>query len=114
MPFRNWFKTDHIHEDLMFMPLSALTGAGLNTRVPKKTCPWYDGPSLLEYLDDMKTLERKLKAPFMMPIISKYRVYCCSQISSVPVRLSNSAYLTSVHCRIWELLLKAKLNPGLS
>lgn len=59
----------------MFMPLSALTGAGLNKRVPKNICPWYDGPSLLEYLDDMKTLERKLKAPFMMPIISKYRVY---------------------------------------
>lgn len=59
----------------MFMPLSALTGAGLNTRIPKSICPWYDGPSLLEYLDDMKALERRLKAPFMMPIISKYRVY---------------------------------------
>ncbi|KAH8154102.1 uncharacterized protein LAJ45_01869 [Morchella importuna] len=59
--------------DLFFMPLSALTGAGLNTRVPKELCPWYDGPSLLEYLDNMKTLERKLKAPFMMPISSKYK-----------------------------------------
>jgi len=58
---------------LMFMPLSALTGAGLKTRVPKDLCPWYGGPSLLEYLDNMKTLERKLKTPFMMPISGKYK-----------------------------------------
>jgi len=58
----------------MFMPLSALTGAGLKTRVSKDICPWYEGPSLLEYLDNMKTLERKLKTPFMMPISGKYKV----------------------------------------
>ncbi|KAF8465908.1 P-loop containing nucleoside triphosphate hydrolase protein [Kalaharituber pfeilii] len=59
--------------DLMFMPISALTGIGLKDRIPKSVCPWYDGPSLLEYLDNMKTLERKLKAPFMMPISAKYK-----------------------------------------
>ncbi|KAG0639446.1 P-loop containing nucleoside triphosphate hydrolase protein [Tuber brumale] len=59
--------------DLMFMPLSALTGANLKTRAPKDVCPWYTGPSLLEYLDNMKTLERKLKTPFMMPISGKYK-----------------------------------------
>jgi len=55
------------------MPLSALTGLGLKERVPKETCPWYDGPSLLEYLDNMKALDRKVKAPFMMPIATKYK-----------------------------------------
>lgn len=35
--------------------------------------PFYDGPSLLEYLDNMTTLERKVNAPFMMPINGKYR-----------------------------------------
>ncbi|KAI9818811.1 MAG: translation termination factor GTPase eRF3 [Pycnora praestabilis] len=59
--------------DLMFMPISAQTTVGIKDRVPKKLAPWYDGPSLLEYLDDMKTLERKVKAPFMMPINGKYR-----------------------------------------
>ncbi|CAZ83323.1 unnamed protein product [Tuber melanosporum] len=59
--------------DLMFMPLSALTGANLKTRVAEDVCPWYSGPSLLEYLDNMKTLERKLKTPFMMPISGKYK-----------------------------------------
>ncbi|TGZ83208.1 hypothetical protein EX30DRAFT_317236 [Ascodesmis nigricans] len=59
--------------DLTFMPLSALTGFGLKERVDPKVCPWYSGPSLLEHLDNMETLERKLKAPFMMPISSKYK-----------------------------------------
>lgn len=40
--------------DLTFMPISAQTTVGIKNRVPKDLCPWYDGPSLLEYLDDMK------------------------------------------------------------
>lgn len=59
--------------DLMFMPISAQTTVGIKNRVPKDLAPWYDGPALLEYLDNMKTLERKVNAPFMMPISAKYR-----------------------------------------
>jgi translation elongation factor EF-1alpha len=58
----------------MIMPISAQTSVGLKDRVPKKLAPWWDGPSLLEYLDGMQTLERKVKAPFMMPINGKYKV----------------------------------------
>ena len=59
--------------DIEFMPLSAQTTTGIKSRVPKDLAPWHVGPSLLEYLDDMKTLERKVNAPFMMPIAAKYR-----------------------------------------
>ena len=59
--------------DLTFMPISAQTTVGIKDRVPKDLAPWYDGPSLLEFLDDMQTLERKVNAPFMMPITAKYR-----------------------------------------
>lgn len=59
--------------DLTFMPISAQAGVGIKDRVPKSIASWFDGPSLLEYLDDMKTLERKVNAPFMMPINGKYR-----------------------------------------
>jgi len=62
-----------IGTDVMFMPLSALTGYGLKHRIPKGVADWYQGPSLLEYLDNMKGLERKLRAPFMMPISGKYK-----------------------------------------
>ncbi|KAL8945978.1 MAG: hypothetical protein Q9222_007563 [Ikaeria aurantiellina] len=59
--------------DLMFMPISAQTTVGIKDRVPKSLAPWYDGPSLLEYLDNLKSLERKINAPFMMPINGKYK-----------------------------------------
>lgn len=59
--------------DLTFMPVAAQQTMGIKTRVPKEAAPWYDGPSLLEHLDSMQTLERKLHAPFMMPIAAKYR-----------------------------------------
>jgi peptide chain release factor subunit 3 len=59
--------------DIAFMPISAQTTIGIKNRVPTDICPWYGGPSLLEYLDSMQTLERKVNAPFMMPISAKYR-----------------------------------------
>ncbi len=59
--------------DITFMPISAQTAVGIKDRVPKKLAPWYDGPSLLEYLDNLQSLERKVNAPFMMPVNGKYR-----------------------------------------
>jgi len=56
-----------------FMPISAQTGLGVKDRVPKNVINWYNGPSLLEFLDGMAKLERNLNAPFMMPIGAKYR-----------------------------------------
>ncbi|KAH8711879.1 P-loop containing nucleoside triphosphate hydrolase protein [Phaeosphaeriaceae sp. PMI808] len=59
--------------DISMMPVSAQTFTGIKERVPGDLAPWYGGPSLLEYLDGMQALERKLNAPFMMPIAAKYK-----------------------------------------
>ena len=59
--------------DIHFMPLSGFSGSNIKDRDPKN-CPWYDGPSLLEYLDNFKTTDRKLTAPLMLPITEKYKV----------------------------------------
>ncbi|KAI5369362.1 Putative translation protein, beta-barrel domain superfamily [Septoria linicola] len=59
--------------DLTFLPVSAQTTVGIKDRVPKDLAPWNDQPSLLEFLDNMQSLDRKLSAPFMMPIAAKYR-----------------------------------------
>ncbi|QEU61048.1 Sup35 [Kluyveromyces lactis] len=63
----------NVKEDVIFMPVSGYTGAGLKERVDPKDCPWYTGPSLLEYLDNMKTTDRHINAPFMLPIASKMK-----------------------------------------
>ncbi|CAG8577454.1 5578_t:CDS:10, partial [Dentiscutata heterogama] len=59
--------------DIEFMPVSAFTGANLRDRLSEEVCSWYRGPSLLEYLDNMKALDRNLNAPLMMPITEKYK-----------------------------------------
>ncbi|CAO0796335.1 unnamed protein product [Mucor circinelloides] len=58
--------------DIHFMPLSGFSGANIKDR-DTKVCPWYDGPSLLEFLDNYKTTDRKLNAPLMIPISEKYK-----------------------------------------
>lgn len=60
-------------EDILCMPVSGFTGAGLKERVDPKECPWYKGPSLLEYLDNMDHLDRKINGPFMLPIAGKMK-----------------------------------------
>merc|ERR1711977_9549 len=63
----------NLKTDVFFMPIAAQSFIGLKDRIPDGICPWYSGPSLLEYLDNMTSLERKVKAPFMMPVNGKYR-----------------------------------------
>ncbi|PSS03489.1 P-loop containing nucleoside triphosphate hydrolase protein [Coniella lustricola] len=63
----------NLKTDVFFMPIAAQSLMGIKDRIPDGVCPWYSGPSLLEYLDNMQALERKLNAPFMMAIAGKYR-----------------------------------------
>ena len=60
-------------DDIIFMPVSGYTGAGIKDRVNPKDCPWYSGPSLLEFLDNMKTMQRHINGPFMLPISGKMK-----------------------------------------
>ncbi|KAI4598166.1 translation termination factor GTPase eRF3 [Pestalotiopsis sp. 9143b] len=63
----------NLKTDVFFMPIAAQQLMGIKDRIPKDVCSFYEGPSLLEYLDNMSTMERKLNAPFMMPVAAKYR-----------------------------------------
>ena len=42
-----------VRKDCYFLPMAGLTGENLLDRVSKEMCPWYDGPSLLELLDEI-------------------------------------------------------------
>ncbi|KAI1631452.1 hypothetical protein F4809DRAFT_632302 [Biscogniauxia mediterranea] len=63
----------NLKTDVFFMPIAAQQTMGIKDRIPSDLCPWYNGPSLLEYLDNMQALERKVNAPFMMAVSGKYR-----------------------------------------
>ncbi|KIR52622.1 translation elongation factor Tu [Cryptococcus gattii Ru294] len=58
--------------DITFIPVSAQIGENMKDRIDKKTAPWWDGPSLLEHLDNMEIMDRNINAPFMLPISEKY------------------------------------------
>ncbi|KAI1129896.1 P-loop containing nucleoside triphosphate hydrolase protein [Nemania abortiva] len=59
--------------DVFYMPIAAQQLLNIKDRLPAGVAPFYDGPSLLEYLDSMQSLERKVNAPFMMAVAGKYR-----------------------------------------
>ncbi|KAI0092052.1 eukaryotic polypeptide chain release factor 3 [Irpex rosettiformis] len=59
--------------DVIFIPVSAYTGANLKDSVSKSVCPWWDGPSLLGRLNSMPMVDRKLNGPLMIPVSEKYK-----------------------------------------
>ncbi|KAH7319706.1 P-loop containing nucleoside triphosphate hydrolase protein [Stachybotrys elegans] len=63
----------NLKTDVFFIPVAAQQSMNIKDRIPEGVAPWWTGPSLLEYLDSMKALERKVNAPFMMPVNAKYR-----------------------------------------
>lgn len=63
----------HVKTDIYWIPVSAYTGANLKDRVEKSVCGWWDGPSLLEHLDKMPMVDRKMNSPVMIPISEKYK-----------------------------------------
>ncbi|KAI9451768.1 eukaryotic polypeptide chain release factor 3 [Lactarius psammicola] len=63
----------HVKTDISWVPVSAYTGANLKDRVEKSVCAWWDGPSLLEHLDKLPMVDRKMNSPVMIPISEKYK-----------------------------------------
>jgi peptide chain release factor subunit 3 len=81
----------HVKTDVSWLPVSAYTGANLKERVSKSVCSWWEyvinlfpllsfssnmtrsGPSLLEHLDKLPMVDRKINSPVMIPISEKYK-----------------------------------------
>jgi len=59
--------------EIVWIPISGLAGINIKNRAPQGTCSWYPGPSLLEYLDEMKPPERLFDKPLRLPIMAKYK-----------------------------------------
>ncbi|KAK2714153.1 hypothetical protein QYM36_008654 [Artemia franciscana] len=60
-------------KDVTFMPASGLTGAGLKEPVGTDVCPWYSGPTFLNFIEEMAPISRMEDAPFVMPIVDRYK-----------------------------------------
>ncbi|MEP3656114.1 MAG: sulfate adenylyltransferase subunit CysN [Litorimonas sp.] len=63
--FRNFAKNLNF-KDIMTVPVSALDGDNVTTK--SDAAPWYNGPSLLEFLEDVEVDRQSLEAPFRLPV----------------------------------------------
>ena len=55
------------------MPCSGFTGANLKDRVDPKVCNWYDGPSLLEFLEELPDFEWPADKPVKVLVSDRYK-----------------------------------------
>ena len=53
-------------KDIMTIPVSALDGDNVTTK--SDVAPWYKGPSLLEFLEDVEVDRESLETPFRLPV----------------------------------------------
>ena len=70
------YKTDSIH----FIPTSGLIGDNLKEK--SENTPWYDGPSVLEALDETKVPKKEVDKPLRLPVQD---VYTIKGAGTVPV-----------------------------
>lgn len=61
--------------DIYFMPVSGMTGAFLKDIPDETVCPWYRGPSLISYFDqlNLKTSSGDAAKPVRMPLVDRYK-----------------------------------------
>lgn len=74
--------------DIYYLPVSGLTGYNLKT-TNTDVCPWYTGPSLITYLDDLPNLKRNSGGPVRLPIVDRYKdmgTICLGKIESGTVK----------------------------
>jgi elongation factor 1 alpha-like protein len=60
-------------ENLWFVPVSGLTGENLTKRKEPKLTAWYDGPTLLERVDQFAPPEREVDKPFRLTVNDIFR-----------------------------------------
>ncbi|KAI9145390.1 P-loop containing nucleoside triphosphate hydrolase protein [Paraphysoderma sedebokerense] len=92
--------------DLYFMPVSGFTGANLKDRVEPKVCPFYSGPSLLEYLDNVSLDNRLISGPLIMPVTDKFKemgTMVSGKIESGRVKKGDSVMVMPIK-RVCEVL----------
>ena len=65
LAFRQFAKNLNF-QDIMTIPVSALDGDNVTTK--SDVAPWYKGPSLLEFLEDVEVDRASLETPFRLPV----------------------------------------------
>lgn len=85
--------------DIHFLPVSGMTGAYL-TDTTTAPCEWYDGPCLLQVLDDLKPLDRDEDGALRLPVLDRYKA-------------RGTVYVMGkIECGTVEKGMKVSIHPG--
>ena len=82
--------------DITFIPVSAYSGANLKDKASSEACPWYEGPTLLDFLDGLELGDRKMSASLKMPVSEKYAdmgTYVVGKLESGKMKKGDSLIL---------------------
>lgn len=60
-------------EDLIWVPIVGINGDNIKEKVPASVCNWYDGPCLIDALDQIKLEDRFPDGPLRLPILDKHK-----------------------------------------
>jgi len=63
--------------EVFVMPCSGMTGAFIKEPPSETVCPWYRGPTFIEYLENLPEISRSSEGPVRMPIVDKYNDMGC-------------------------------------
>lgn len=62
-----------IKNDVVFLPLSGINGDNIKDPLSKTVCSWYEGPTLLEVLDNFEVPPRDANGPLRIPVLDKMK-----------------------------------------
>lgn len=74
------------------MPIAGLQGHNITEPVPKGTCAWYSGPTLMQILDELTLDDRQANGPLRIPIIDKMKdpaLVCHGKVEHGSVRVGD-------------------------
>jgi len=83
--------------DIDFIPINGFEGINVKNRVDKAVCDWYDGPSLLEKLNEIPIPIRYNDKGIRIPIIDKIKVeggtYCYGKVEAGVIKEDMWVYM---------------------
>lgn len=62
-----------LEKDVVWIPISGLNGDNLTETLGKNVCNWYNGPTLIEVIDQLELPFRDPNGPIRIPILDKMK-----------------------------------------
>ncbi|KAF0756737.1 hypothetical protein AaE_004510 [Aphanomyces astaci] len=62
-----------VKRDVVFIPISGLAGDNIKVKVDPSKAPWYEGESLIDFLDTMTIPGRNPAGPLRVPVLDRYQ-----------------------------------------